>query len=211
MFIVSTQNGVKLYGAYKQVSIEDGVLNCDGSMLPLSVIGATYEILPMQQLPEGFVAHKYTYVGGILVKKPEDLTARRLQLWEEIKAYRDARLLEGGFPAGGHWFYSDFIARSQHLTNARLADLVVIAGTDPALSLVNIQGQSIMVKSMDNGIMPISANLAHEIINNATLQEMGTYGAALYHQSAINAASNLDNYNYKTGFPLICGENAGGA
>ena len=205
MIIVVSKQGVELAGTFNSVILTDGILYCDSSCIPVNVIG-DYEVVQLNSVPVGFMAHEYEYQNGALTKKPKDLTARRLQLWEEIKAHRDNRVLNGGFPAGGYWFYSDLLARSQHLANARLADLVVVSGGDTSLPLKNVVGYNIMIKSIGNGNIPVTAALALEIVNNATVQEMGSYGAALYHKAVIDAATTLDSYDYTTHFPPIYGE-----
>lgn len=141
------------------------------------------------------------YDGIAFSKAPVDLSEIRAQKWEEIKAYRDKRLLEGGYPVGYHWYYSDLIARSQHQANARKADNIEKANGDMNATMTNVNGDPIYIKSMDNGYMPISANTAHAIVEQAEVHEMATYAAALTHKAALYASANPASYDYSSGWP----------
>ncbi|UGQ44979.1 DUF4376 domain-containing protein [Massilia endophytica] len=129
-----------------------------------------------------------------------------LRQWEAIKQLRDARILQGGFPVGPHWFHSDLISRSQFLAAARRADLVAASGGDMNAILTNSEGNAIAVKTMDNGHVPVTASLAHTIMSAAELQESNTYKVALQHKAGMEAAENPASYDYKTGWPPIFGE-----
>jgi hypothetical protein len=134
------------------------------------------------------------------------LPAVRFQTWEAIKRKRDSRILLGGFPVGPHWFHSDLISRSQYLTAARRADLVAATGGDMEAVFTNSEGDVIAVKTMENGLVPITGTLAHSILAAAELQESKTYKAALTHKAAMEAAANPAAYDFSTGWPTIHGE-----
>lgn len=179
------------YGIFKTVEELDNSLSCDGgeTVLPKSVIGS------------------YTIsADDSLMPSSENLDDVREKIWEDIKAYRDNRLLVGGYPAGGHWYYSDLIARSQHQSNARKSDLIYAAGGDENATMTNKDNIPIYIKSMDNGYMPISAKLARDIVDQAEIHEMATYTAALTHKSALAIDPNPSAYDYMQGWPVIFGE-----
>ncbi len=168
---------------------------------------AEYELLDLP-VPAGFVGGRYLLVDGEVVPTEDLATERKaeakLQAWEAIKVFRDNRLLTGGYPAAGHWYYSDLIARSQHLGNARKADRVEAAEGDMSANLVNSEDEPVVVKSMDNGYTGVSATLAHQIMNAAEVQEMATYKAALIHKSTMEASADPAAYDFKSsGWPDI--------
>lgn len=124
--------------------------------------------------------------------------------WEAIKVERDRRLLTGGYPVADHWFHSDLISRSQHLSNARKADLVAAAGGDMDAQFM-LGPYPMQVKSMDAGLLPMTATMAHTIMAAAEVQELMTYGAALAHKAALEASETPWAYDFSGGWPAICG------
>lgn len=161
-----------------------------------------------------FAQFKYRAVGNNLVLNldwvdptpPVDLNARRAEIWEEIKQYRDDRILNGGYPAGAHWYHSDLIMRSQLLANARKADKIEASGGDMTTPMTNIEGEVIQVKTMDNGYISITAQMAIDIMNAIEVHEMATYKTAATHKYFLDQAADPDTYDWKTGWPLIFGE-----
>lgn len=133
-------------------------------------------------------------------------TAAIDEKWEAIKAFRDNRLLTGGYPAGGHWYYSDLIARSQHLANARAADIVKAASGDMNATMLISGITPRVVKSMDNGYMPITANIAHAIMTGAEMHEASTYASGIAHKIALDGSSDPANYDFTIGWPAVFGE-----
>lgn len=136
------------------------------------------------------------------VVDPADIVAAK---WEAIKVERDRRLLTGGYPVAGHWYHSDLISRSQHLSNARKADLVLAAAGDMDAQFM-IGAYPMQVKSMDNGLMPMTPNVAHAIMAAAEMQELMTYGTALAHKAALEAAVDPAAYVFTSGWPAIYGD-----
>lgn len=134
-------------------------------------------------------------------KAPEDPEVIKARVWEAIKVKRDEQLINGGYPAGGHWYNSDLIARSQHQANASKADRIKAANGDMNATMVNANGSPIYIKTMDNGYMPISAATAHLIIEQAEIHEMAIYAAALTHKAALYASANPASYDYSGGWP----------
>lgn len=133
--------------------------------------------------------------------REEQIDLIKQRIWGEIKNRRDEQLINGGYPAGGHWYHSDLIARSQHQANASKADRIKSANGDMSATMTNANGSQIYIKTMDNGYMPISASTAHLIIEQAEAHEMAIYAAALAHKTALYASANPAAYDYSGGWP----------
>lgn len=174
-------------GKFNDYQILDDRYLCDGVEYPFAALGETHSI--------------GDYVDPGLTT--DELNAIKARVWEEIKAFRDNRILNGGYPVGAHWYYSDLIARSQHQANARKADIIQAASGDMNATMTNVNGNPIYIKSMDNGYMPISATTAHAIVEQAEAHEMATYAAAIAHKTALYASSNPAAYDYSSGWPAI--------
>jgi hypothetical protein len=154
---------------------------------------------------------KYVLVNWAQEEIDSYKATTKVSKWEAIKVERDRRLTVGGFPVEGHWFYSDLVSRSQFLANARRADLVAAANGDMAAVFLNSEGDPIAVKSMDDGFIPMTANLARAVMDAAELQESKTYKAALIHKAAMEALANPSTYDFaqnaeKTKWPPVFGE-----
>ena len=99
-----------------------------------------------------------------VVKPPEE--------WhKEIKAERDRRTLEGGYPVAGKWFHSDTVSRTQQL------GLVMMGANLPA---------GIQWKTMDGTFVTMTPALAQLLFQAATVQDTTTFAAA---QQAIAQAT----------------------
>ena len=94
------------------------------------------------------------------------------EVWSEIKAIRDHKTQNGGFPASGKWFHSDTFSRSQHL------GMVMKGASLP----------SIPWKTMDGTFIMTTPALAEEIFAAAFLQD----GALFAHAEALRAQAVVD-------------------
>lgn len=202
---ILAQGDIRLNGQYVTVFCADGTtpdVNFQVSQIP------GYQISDVS-VPADFQCENYIFDGNAVQIKidpdaSEKLQKARLDKWEEIKSFRDNRLLGGGFPAAGHWYYSDLLARSQHQSNARKADLVAAANGDMDATFL-IDGNPLYIKTIDNGYMAMTANIAIEIMANAEIQEYKNYSVALVHKSAMSASPNPSSYDFSTGWPEAFG------
>lgn len=115
----------------------------------------------------------------------------RAHLWERIKAIRDRRAQQGGFPAGGYWFHSDTFSRTQQLG-------LLMAGQ-------NIT-QDLMWKTMSGDFVLMTPTLALQIFAAATTQDSATFAHAEALRVAVNSASDPNSVDITAGWPLIFGE-----
>lgn len=100
-----------------------------------------------------------------------DKAQRVAALARDIKAERDRRTNEGGYQAGGKWFHSDTISRTQQI------GLILMGQNLPA----NIQW-----KTMDGSFVTMTPALAQEIFQAAASQDTSTFAVA---QQAIAQAT----------------------
>lgn len=106
-----------------------------------------------------------------------DRAQRVAQHVERIKAERDRRTQEGGYSAGGKWFHSDVVSRTQQI------GLILMGASMPP---------SIQWKTMDGSFVTMTPALAQQIFQAAGVQDTQTFAAA---QTAIAAAA-ADPYNF---------------
>jgi hypothetical protein len=111
--------------------------------------------------------------------------------WEAIKAERGRRTLTGGYQAGGKWFHSDLISRSQQ------TGLNVLNGSVPP---------GIMWKTMDGSFIEMTWALAQQILMAASQSDWAIHQAAETHKAAMEASADPANYDFSSGWPLMYGE-----
>lgn len=106
--------------------------------------------------------------------------------WEEIKAYRDNLVNNGGFKVGAHWFHSNVLSRTQYLS------LMMMGANIPA---------NTTWKTLDNGYIPMTQTLAGQIFAAGAAQDSALFAKAAEHKTALDASSDPANYDYTTGWP----------
>jgi hypothetical protein len=99
----------------------------------------------------------------------------------QIKAERDRRTLEGGYPVAGKWFHSDTVSRTQQL------GLVMMGANLPA---------GIQWKTMDGTFVTMTPALAQLLFQSATVQDTTTFAAA--QQAIAQATADPANFNPAT-------------
>lgn len=137
------------------------------------------------------------------------IDAIRGKIWEDIKAYRDTRKFKGIY-VSGKWFHNDPDSRSQWLgLKDKARDVLANGGTissiltinHPTLGIVNINWNT-----MDGSFIPVTVQLAFEVVEKTGDIDGVLYGIALYHKQNLYASPSPDTYNYKLGWPPIYGE-----
>lgn len=113
------------------------------------------------------------------------LAQDRAQVWERIKAHRDA-VKSQGVPVGEKWFHSDADSRIQQLA------LVMMGASVPAVSW----------KTMDGTFITMSQALAGQIFAATAARDMAVFSAAEQHRAAVNASTDPLAYSFTaTGWP----------
>lgn len=121
-------------------------------------------------------------------KSPIDPVIIKAQKWEEIKAFRDNLVENGGFKVGAHWYHSNLLSRTQYIS------LVMMGANIPA---------GTVWKTLDNGYIPMTQTLAGQIFTAGAAQDAALFAKAAEHKTALDASSDPANYDYTTGWPAI--------
>ena len=127
-----------------------------------------------QSIDEGApqqIAGRWQQTWVVRAATPQELQQRTEAIVSTIKAERDRRTNEGGYRAGGKWFHSDVISRTQQI------GLILMGQNLPA----NIQW-----KTMDGSFVTMTPALAQEIFQAAASQDTSTFAVA---QQAIAQAT----------------------
>jgi hypothetical protein len=130
----------------------------------------------------------------------EDL---KMQLWERIKAKRDA-IKAGGVKVGTKWYHTDTESRIQHLGLLEKAKAARAAGGTDTTRLQAL-GQDIRWKTMDGSFIYLTAKLAEDIFAAVTDLDAATFAAAETHRAAMEAAPDPASYDFSTGWPATFG------
>lgn len=137
------------------------------------------------------------------------INAIRARIWEDIKAYRDTRKFKGIY-VSGKWFHNDPDSRSQWLgLKDKARDVLTNGGNTNTILTINhptLGPTNINWNTMDGTFIPVTVQLAFDIIEKTGDLDGTLYGTALYHRQNINASSTPESYNYKLGWPPIYGE-----
>jgi hypothetical protein len=129
------------------------------------------------------------------------------QAWELIKADRDRRK-EAGFKVGNEWVHSDLFSRSQWLGLKDNARDTLVAGGSMASALHDSDGQPIVWKMLDGSFVPVTAQLAFDVVAAVTRSDMAIFKVAEQHNAAMRAAEDPSAYDYTAGWPQTYAESA---
>lgn len=137
------------------------------------------------------------------------LTAIRDKIWEDIKTYRDTRKFKGIYVAN-KWFHNDPDSRSQWLgLKDKARDVLANGGTTSSILTINHPTQgvtNIIWNTMDGTFIPVTVQLAFDVVEKTGDLDGTLYGIALYHKQLLYTSQTPDTYNYKIGWPTIYGE-----
>lgn len=166
------------------------------------------------ELPEGLtldprpsLAHAWTdgswQVDATLVANL--LKEAQASAWVLIKAERDRRK-KAGFNAGGKWVHSDTFSRSQWLGLKDNARDALAAGGTMADGLRDDEDKPIIWKMLDGSFVPVTAQLAFDVVAAVTRADMAIFTAAETHNVIMRAAADPAAYEYTTGWPQTYAE-----
>ena len=115
-----------------------------------------------------------------------DQTARKAELWLEIKALRDAKIQSGGYQVAGKWYHSDTFSRTQQI------GLVMLGASIPA---------GLQWKTMDGSFVTMTQSLAAQIFAAAAAQDIAVFARAEVLRAQVNASSDPGSIDITTGWP----------
>jgi hypothetical protein len=164
----------------------------DGSPLVITDIGV---VVPANALP-----------------LPPNITpTRQQQMSEKLNAISDERnrRWRGGFPveiAGvKKWFPSDEFSLVQYLgLKDKARDL--IAGGGVMTDAVTVAGQPVSWSTMDSSFIPITAQIAFDLVVASGGQQSAIFLAGETHKELLAKSADPSSYNYLVNWPLIYGE-----
>ena len=155
------------------------------------IVTNTIEVERLDFLPnlveatEGSIGWLYDEATRVLKKPivPFDYN----KAWEDIKAERDNRTHNGGYPAAGKWFHSDTFSRSQQL------GLVMMGVNIPA---------GLMWKTMDGSFIEMTQAVASDVFIGAGIQDSATFAHAESLKAQVEAASDPLSIDIYSGWPI---------
>ncbi len=135
--------------------------------------------------------------------------AIRTKIWEDIKEYRDTRKFKGIY-VSNKWFHNDTDSRSQWLgLKDKARDVLAEGGNTSTILTINhptMGTQNIIWNTMDGTFIPVTVQLAFDVVEKTGDLDGTMYGIALYHKQQLYASQTPETYNYKVGWPNIYGE-----
>lgn len=133
------------------------------------------------------------------------LTDIKSATWERIKAERDRRKTTGGFQCAGKWFHSDDRSLSHHFGNKDTARDQLEAGGVMADPLM-VNGSQLPWKTMDGTWLPLTCQLAFDIVLAGKNSEAAIHQAAEIHRVTMESSADPASYDFSTGWPAVFGE-----
>lgn len=133
-------------------------------------------------------------LGSELREKTEDSS------WALIKDERARRSI-AGIMVGSQWVHSDVFSRSQWLGLKDNARDALAAGRTMADGLLDSDGQAIVWKMLDGAFLPVTAQLAFDVVAAVTRSDIALFTFAEQHNSAMRAATDPAAYDHTTGWP----------
>lgn len=127
------------------------------------------------------------------------------KIWERIKADRDQRK-EAGFKVGSEWVHSDDSSRIQWLGLKDIARDTFAAGGSMESALHDSEGGAIVWKMLGGSFVPVTAQLAFDVVAAVTRSDMTIFTVAEQHNARMRAAEDPAAYDYTTGWPLSYAE-----
>ncbi|MEO8644807.1 DUF4376 domain-containing protein [Pseudomonas sp.] len=140
---------------------------------------------------------------------PKNVEQLKEESWEAIKAERERRTF-AGFNVAGQWVHSDLFSRSQWLglkDNARDALAAGGAMGDTLRdTLRDNLSQTIVWKMLDGAFVPVTAQLAYDVVAAVTRSDMDIFTVAEQHNVSMRAAADPASYDHTTGWPQTYAE-----
>ncbi|ADE10489.1 DUF4376 domain-containing protein [Sideroxydans lithotrophicus] len=141
---------------------------------------------------------QHVFVGNSWVL---DLMESKRSSWEKIKARRIV-VMGGGVQVGASWFHSDETSRIQQLGLKDEARDMLAAGAAATDQLV-IDGSPVIWKTMSGSFVPMTVQLALDIVAAVKVLDKRAHTAAEGHRIAMEAAADPAAYNFSASWPAV--------
>lgn len=139
------------------------------------------------------------YEAGKAEDVQEHIEAAQVLMWERIKAKR-TEIRFGGVEADGMWFDSDVDGRVQWLNLERKAQNRLVA-SGKLQDQLYIDGSLLEWKTMTNEWVPVTVQLALQVIDAMEVLESRAHKVAEIHKAEMIASPDPLAYDYSTGWP----------
>jgi len=136
----------------------------------------------------------------------QTLTEAKAVRWAAIKAERDRRIDDGGYPVDGQWFHGDRESRLRQLGIALLGAGVTGRLRRIRAALGRGASSAHSAKTMDGRVVTITAALARRMVAAAAAGDQALFSAAERHKAALDASADPANYDFSGGWPTAFGE-----
>lgn len=131
------------------------------------------------------------------------IEARRAAAWAAVKAERSRRK-DGGVQVSGHWFQTDSDSRIQ-LMRLDSKAVALLAGGGAPTDVLTVMGQPIPWKTTENGLVPMTAALAQNIVLAVEVLDAMAFGRAEVLRQQIEASESPELIDISTGWPVVYG------
>jgi hypothetical protein len=193
MSYVKVSNGQVQHYPYSISQLRKDNPGVSFPQVPSDALLAQYQVFPVATVPAPAVNQTTQSVsegapenvGGVwrqtwVVRNAsaQELSDRTQAIVSQIKAERERRTLEGGYPVEGKWYHSDTVSRTQQL------GLVMMGANLPA---------GIQWKTMDGSFVAMTPALAQKLFAAATVQDTTTFSVA--QQAIAQATANPGSFD----------------
>ncbi len=120
-----------------------------------------------------------------------DLSLKRSTAIGRVKALRDLKTENGGYLAGGKWFHSDLVSRTQQI------GLILMGANIPA---------GLQWKTLDGSFITMTPTLAGQVLAAAGGQDAALFAHAETLIGQINAAADPTTVDVSAGWPTTFGD-----
>lgn len=207
--IKRTLDGVVLY-AGDDLSL-DGTRATNGQGTDRTTTTANAVLIGGVELPADWRGGEYTYVGGAWalseqgeVTRAAELAKQRAEVWERIKAFRDAR--SGmGHQANGYWFHGDAKSKTQQLGLQQKAILARLDDADMDATFMRDDDPTkpILWKTMTGQWVEMTPNRAIAVFKAASALETACHAKAEFHKYMVDQSAAPLAYDYTAGWPAV--------
>jgi hypothetical protein len=162
----------------------------DGLVVNLALADADFAAQQGWVLASPGVSIGYSWNGTVFSPPVVDVSAARLEAIARVKARRDLKTANGGYLAGGKWFHSDLVSRTQQI------GLILMGANIPA---------GLQWKTLDGSFITMTPTLAGQILAAAGAQDAALFAHAETLIGQIDAAADPTTVDVAAGWPTTFG------
>lgn len=174
-----------------------------------------YEFSPKLSISDyhnkGLVSYNIDNASGIVYElveeipfTSEEMNGLKNRIWEMIKGYREAKVLDG-IKVNGKWFHTDLDSRIKYISLKHKANDLIASGktlTDKVMLSVNGASTEVQWKTMDGTFVALTIQDVFDINNALTELELFTFMVTEQHKIKLFESDEPLKYDYSIGFPL---------